>query len=132
MSNSTLTYDKIGVISSTLCMIHCIITPFIFLAKVCSISCCSEAPVWWQIIDYLFLGISFVAVYYSTKDKSLDWLKIFFWITWFFLFITIVNHTLEIIYLNPNLIYIPAFLIIMLHLYNMHFHKCHNKNCCPE
>tara|TARA_B110000091_G_scaffold4641_1_gene4577 strand:+ start:3324 stop:3722 length:399 start_codon:yes stop_codon:yes gene_type:complete len=132
MNNRNLTYDKIGVISSTLCMIHCIITPFIFLAKVCTISCCSDAPVWWQIIDYLFLGISFVAVYYTTKDRSLDWLKISFWITWFILLITIVNHTLEIIYLNPNLIYIPAFLIIMLHLYNMHFHKCHNKNCCPK
>lgn len=132
MSNSTLTYDKIGVISSALCMIHCIITPFVFLAKVCSISCCSDAPLWWQIIDYLFLGISFLAVYYSTKDKSLDWLKISFWTTWFILLITIVNHTLEIIYLNPYLIYIPAFFIIILHLYNMYFHKCQNKNCSLE
>ena len=132
MSNSTLTYDKIGVISSTLCMLHCIMTPFIFLAKACSISCCSEAPVWWQIIDYLFLVISFVAVYYTTKNNSLDWLKISFWITWLVLLISIVNHTLEFIPLNADLIYIPAFLIIMLHIYNIHFHKCENKNCCPS
>lgn len=130
MSNRTLTYDKIGVISSTLCMLHCIMTPFIFLAKACSISCCSDAPVWWQIIDYLFLGISFIAVYYTTKNNRLDWLKISFWITWLVLLITIVNHTLEFIPHNPDLIYIPAFLIIMLHIYNILFHKCENKNCC--
>ena len=70
MSNSNLTYDKIGVISSTLCMIHCIITPFIFLAKACSISCCSDGPVLWQIIDYLFLGISFLQSIIQQKIRA--------------------------------------------------------------
>ena len=51
-------YDKIGIISSSLCMIHCMGTPFIFIAKACTTTCCSNAPTWWLMIDYLFLIIS--------------------------------------------------------------------------
>ena len=70
-----LHYDKIGIISSSLCMIHCIGTPFIFIAKACSVTCCSEAPTWWLMIDYLFLIISFIAIYYTTRKPTKSWLN---------------------------------------------------------
>ena len=61
--------DLIGVLASTLCTIHCLVTPFIFLASTCARDCCNGAPTWWLWIDYGFLIISFFAVYQSTKTK---------------------------------------------------------------
>ena len=49
--------DSIGIIASTLCTIHCIVTQFIFIARACTATCCSDAPLWWLMIDYLFLII---------------------------------------------------------------------------
>ena len=71
-------YDNVGIVASSLCMIHCLGTPFLFIAKACSTSCCSEAPIWWQLIDYLFLIISFVAIYFATKNTNHYWIKIAF------------------------------------------------------
>ena len=55
MNPRSYSLDNIGIIASSLCMIHCIGTPFLFIAKACSVSCCSDVPIWWQLIDYFFL-----------------------------------------------------------------------------
>ena len=31
--------DRIGIIASTLCIIHCLMTPVLFVVKACSTSC---------------------------------------------------------------------------------------------
>lgn len=127
MLRNQLSLDTIGIISGTLCMIHCIGTPFLFIAKACSTSCCSEAPLWWQIIDYLFLIISFVAIYFVNKNVSKNWIKLSFWFSWIVLLLVILNHTFEIINLPKNIIYAPTFSIIALHFYNLKFCNCQNK-----
>ena len=119
-----------GIIASTLCMIHCIGTPFIFIAKACSTTCCAEAPLWWVVIDYIFLFISFIAIYFINKDLKKGWLKNAFWISWFILLFTILNQSLQIIDIPKNFIYIPAISIIVLHFYNLQFCKCKNDACC--
>ena len=126
---ATISLDRVGIISSILCMIHCIGTPFLFIAKACSTSCCSDAPLWWQIIDYLFLVISFIAIYSVSKKSTLRWLKLSFWISWFVLLITILNHTFQIVNLHSNSIYVPGLLIVVLHFYNLQFCKCSNQTC---
>ena len=128
----TYSLDNIGIIASSLCMIHCIGTPFLFIAKACSASCCSEAPLWWQIIDYLFLFISFIAIYFATKKTSSNYMKIGFWISWFILLLTILNHTFQIYYAPKNFIYIPASAVIILHFYNLRFCKCSKDSCCID
>jgi hypothetical protein len=72
--------DVLGVLASGLCLIHCIATPFIFVAQTCSASCCSVAPTWWSTIDYVFLGISFFAIYWSVQNTSKNWIKYALWI----------------------------------------------------
>jgi hypothetical protein len=49
--------DGIGALASTLCLIHCLITPFIFVVQSCATSCCASAPAWWLFFDYFFLII---------------------------------------------------------------------------
>ena len=121
--------DRIGIISSTLCMLHCLATPFLFLAAVCSTSCCSDAPIWWKIIDYFFLIISLVAVYSVCNKSKISWLKISLWTSWFLLLIIILNHTFQIISINSNYIYIPGVAIALLHFYNLKFCSCDNEAC---
>jgi len=74
--------DLIGAGASTLCTIHCLATPFLFLASTCTKSCCSAAPSWWLWIDYAFLLISFFAIYKSTRITSKFWIKPTLWMSW--------------------------------------------------
>ena len=129
---SLLPFDSVGIIASTLCAIHCIVTPFLFIAKACTATCCSDAPSWWLMIDYLFLIISFIAIFFISKNLSIKWLKNAFWISWIVLLFTIVNHSINITYLPKNFIYIPSILIIILHFYNLQFCKCQNETCCSK
>tara|TARA_Y100000739_G_C20494411_1_gene411966 strand:- start:530 stop:943 length:414 start_codon:yes stop_codon:yes gene_type:complete len=127
-----LPYDSIGIIASTLCTIHCIVTPFVFIAKACTATCCSNAPSWWLMIDYLFLFISLLAILFISKNINIKWLKIAFWVSWFALLFSIANHSLNIFQLHQNFTYIPSAAIIILHLYNLQFCKCKNETCCVE
>ena len=129
MNRVLVPYDSIGIIASALCTIHCIATPFLFIAKACSATCCSEAPTWWIMIDYLFLVISFIAIFFITKNTTKNWLKRSFWTSWLVLLFTILNHSVNIIQLPNNFIYIPAVAIIILHFYNLQFCKCQNQTC---
>lgn len=121
--------DYIGALSSCLCLIHCLATPFLFIAKACSATCCSDTPQWWQLIDYLFLIISFFAIYYAVKKSSKKSLNYGLWISWGVLCCVIINETLGFILLPEWVIYIPAFSIILLHLYNHRYCQCANDKC---
>lgn len=124
-----LDYDKIGIISSSLCMFHCIGTPFIFIAKACSATCCSDAPTWWLMIDYLFLIISFIAIYFTTRKATKSWLNVSFWIAWAVLLFATLEHSLSLSIVPKYFIYIPALAVVILHIYNLKLNKCENENC---
>ena len=130
MIKVALPFDNIGIVAGFLCAIHCIATPFLFIAKACTATCCSDAPSWWLIIDYLFLIISFMAIFFTSKNLTIKWLKNAFWISWIVLLFTIANHSINIISLPKNSIYIPSILIVILHFYNLQFCKCQNETCC--
>ena len=122
--------DVLGTLASSLCLIHCIATPFIFIAKSCSASCCSATPLWWRFIDYLFLVISFAAIYWTTKSTTLSWIKPILWCSWFMLFIIIINEKIGLLSLPDTIIYVPAISLVMLHLYNKKYCNCENDKCC--
>ena len=132
MNRIILPFDNIGIIASTLCTIHCIATPFLFIAKACTVTCCSDAPFWWVLIDYLFLVISFYAIFSISKNLTVKWLKSSFWISWLVLLITIANHSINIINLPKNFIYIPSIVIVVLHFYNLKYCKCQDEKCCTS
>ena len=121
--------DKIGIMASSLCLIHCLATPFLFIAKACTATCCSDTPSWWKMIDYLFLVISFGAIYYATKNSSKIWVKVALWSSWIILLFTILNESFKIIPIPESFIYWPALSIVLLHLYNHRFCKCGDDGC---
>lgn len=125
--NNTIDFNYIGIISSTLCFIHCLATPFLFLAKTCSVTCCDSSPVWWRVLDVLFLLLSFYAVYSATKETSKKWVKIALYITWVLLLLVILNEYFHFILLFEEAIYFPSILLIVFHFYNKR--SCTNGSC---
>ena len=122
--------DAVGAISSGLCMIHCLATPFFFVAAACSKSCCAAAPSWWLWIDYLFLGISFMAVLHSTKTIKVSFVKYGLWVSWVGLLLFILNVSYGYWDVSDNIKFIPAFSLIGFHLYNLRYCKCEKNQCC--
>lgn len=110
--------DVIGALASGLCLIHCIATPFIFLAQTSSATIGNSAPAWWGIIDIVLVVISFYAVYWSTLNSSKSWMKYALWISWSALGIIILNEKLHLLAIPEFSIYIPAIALVLFHLYN--------------
>lgn len=118
--------DKVGIIASALCMIHCIATPFLFLAR----SCCEASPNWWSSLDFVFLAVSFFAIYQSSKNSSKNWIKYAMWTSWLFLLIIILNEKLKFVSVFESASYFPAMTLVFLHFYNLKYCQCKTETCC--
>ena len=126
--------DGIGAAASTLCLVHCLITPVIFIVQTCTATCCSSSgvPDWWIWLDYLFLIISVVAVYFSANNTSKDWMMYALWGSWFALFVVVMNERIELFTLPKYVNYIPALLLVFFHIYNRKYCKCQDDTCCTS
>ena len=120
--------DSIGMISSSLCIVHCLATPFLFVFKAtCNLSCHS-APLWWRSVDVLFLAISLMAVIYSYRNSSRQWVKGLLVTSWVFLLLTEISKFYIHSELVHFLLYIPATSLILTHFYNKKY--CCSSKCC--
>jgi len=124
--------DELGAMASGLCLMHCVATPFIFLVQSCTVTGCSEAPIWWRFIDYLFLIISFFAIYRTTQTTSSTWMKPALWGSWGLLCFIILNEKMSWFSIPEYAIYIPAMGLIALHLYNRKYCQCNTDKCCTH
>jgi hypothetical protein len=132
MKNTLLKPDTIGAFASSLCMAHCIVTPFIFIVHTCALSGCKLTPIWWQLIDYFFLLISFIAISQSVKTTSNKLIKPLLWVNWFALFLVVINDKLEILQVPEIFRYVVAISLSVLHIYNLNYCQCKNENCCAK
>lgn len=117
--------DTLGALASALCIIHCLATPIIFVAHAQihhQISSGHNVPLWWGVIDVLFLIVSLVAVYHSSKFSNKLGVKLVFYVCWFALAFIILNEKLHLVSLEEWWIYLPATTLIFLHLYNHRQH----------
>tara|TARA_B100000674_G_scaffold235749_1_gene193712 strand:+ start:44 stop:439 length:396 start_codon:yes stop_codon:yes gene_type:complete len=130
MNSSIQKPDSIGVLSSILCMIHCIATPFFFVATACTATCCSAAPLWWQWLDYFFLVVSFIAVRHSTNETTSKFVEVGLWFSWLSLLVLILNIKFMWLNISPNAKFIPAFTLIGFHIYNLKYCQPDKKPCC--
>jgi len=125
-----VTPDLFGALASSLCLVHCAATPLLFIAKSCSATCCADTPIWWQVIDYIFIVISFVAIYYATKKSTKRWVQTALWSSWILLLFTLLGETLQLGLFPKSSIYAPALLIVGLHFYNLKYCQCSEDKCC--
>ena len=124
--------DLIGATASTLCTIHCMATPFLFLASTCTKSCCVSAPLWWIWIDYAFLFISLFAVYKSTKSTSKFWIKFVLWGSWIALSSFIFMEQNTLLNLSDYYKYSAALSLAFFHVYNLKYCQCESENCMAD
>lgn len=134
MNTNTLTQksDIVGIVASGLCLVHCLLTPVLFVAKTCSASCCAGAPSWWLWFDLAFLLVSFFAVSKTTDSTSKKWVKYGLWTSWALLALVVFNEQLGLVYLSKYISFIPAISLVGLHIYNLKYCRCNQDACCVD
>jgi multidrug transporter EmrE-like cation transporter len=121
--------DSIGALASSLCLLHCLATPFLFMAQSHLAHHSDTTPYWWQVIDLIFLAISFLALNQSTKSSTSKPIRYSLWISWFFLCTLIINEKMALYPLPEVALYVVAILLTSLHLYNLKYCQCQSENC---
>lgn len=124
--------DSIGATATVLCLIHCIATPLLFIAQTNATHHNHSVPLWWKSIDFIFVAISFFAVFWSVRNTQIQWIKTAFWIAWAALTFVILNEKLELIHLAEAVIYAPALALVSLHIYNRRHCQCKDGDCCSS
>ena len=120
--------NLIGAWASTLCLLHCLLTPILFIVQ----AGMAKHPKWWGILDIVFLIISLFAIWQSSITSSKKWMKISLWISWGLLLIIVINEKLSLFPLAEQAIYIPTVSLVFLHLYNQKYCKCSDDSCCTK
>jgi len=129
ITKETIRPDVLGAAASGLCAIHCIATPFLFVMQSCAAqSCCSTSPAWWSAIDYVFIGITYFAIHHSSKQTSKSWLMPILYMAWALLSALVLNEKFSVYQLASEWKYIAAFILIVLHLYNLKYGKAQEEH----
>ncbi len=124
--------DRIGVVSSSLCMLHCFATPFLFLSQSSLIFLSLDFTLPWLLINYVFLFISFIAIFFSVKNSSNKIIRVLLYLFWFLLSGLIINESLGILSIPETATYLSASSLICLHIYNLNYCRCDNEDCCAS
>lgn len=124
--------DTFGALASTLCVIHCVATPFLFVVQSCALHGCDATPSWWKNLDFLFLVVSFFAVNQSVKTTSKSFMKPLLWINWSLLCLVLVNEKMHWLSLSEYVTYTFAISLAVIHLYNLKYCQCKSTTCCAS
>ena len=127
---TTKNSDYIGAIAGVLCIIHCIITPLLFLIN--AELATKQALFALQSIGYVFLIISFFAVYRSALNTTNNTVKVLFFLLWGALLFLILNESFGAFRIAETFTFISAFSLSALHIYNLKFCQCKDESCCTN
>ena len=122
--------DYFGITSSVLCMIHCFATPFLFITQAQTATIAHEIPFLWQSVNYFFLLLSFIAVYFSIKNSTKFFVKVLLFAFSFMLGFLIINEGLEGFYIQEFYTYLSASFLSLTHIYNLKYCNCKDEECC--
>ena len=115
--------DLFGVLTCSMCLVHCISTPLILISFSSLNTKLSMSYSWWSNLDYVFLIISFLLVHISAQTTRIKIMKFFFWLSWFSLFLVIINEKTELYEFSEYLIYLITTGLSLLHLFNLKYCK---------
>ena len=124
--------DHLGILSSILCLIHCFITPFIYVSFAALFTQNEFLSFSLKGTNLIFIIISLVAVNRSTKITTSKIIKPIFWLSWIFLFFVLFNEVAMIIELPEIISYTSGLILAGVHIYNLNFCGCKDENCCNQ
>ena len=120
--------DNYGVAFSSLCMLHCYLTPLLFLTQ----GHLSFVPGWWQSLNFLFLALSFLAICFSVKNSTSLVVKFLLFTFWFALAFLLISEEFEFFHLPEAMTYAAGFSLAFLHIYNNKYCNCNDGECCVD
>ena len=111
--------DYIGITGSVLCIIHCLITPVLLLTT--SLLQDSTLRVGYLSLDYIFIGVNIVAVYFATRHYAPSSIKLSLW-GFLFLFATalLLEETAPVF---KYVAYVASAGLVITHLLNIRQHR---------
>ncbi len=115
-----LNSDYLGLISSALCLIHCLALPFIVVFFGEALHSIEHL----EFLDWIFAIISLYAAYDSIKRTNSNYLKLSFVLGWILFIIGIVMHEDPIF---SYTLHLGSIVLISSHLVN---YKLYKKNSC--
>lgn len=115
--------DFFGVLTCSLCLLHCISTPLILISFTSLNTELSMSYSWWSNFDYVFIFISFFMVYFSSRVTPVKMMKYLFWLSWGILFLIIINEKTELFQFSEYTTYLAALALSLLHIYNLKYCK---------
>jgi len=121
--------DTFGIIAGSLCFVHCLLTPLLFVIPIGNFDDTLAASFWWSNLDFFFLAISFFAVQRSSKITSKKIMKSLLWMFWTLLFLLVLNEKNELIHLPEIIMYTVTITLVSLHAYNLKYCTCKKDNC---
>ena len=127
---TTKNSDYIGAISGILCIIHCIVTPLLFLIN--AELATKQNLFALQLMGYVFLIISFFAVYRSALNTTNYTVKVLFFFFWGALLFLILNESFGAFRIAETFTFVSAFSLSALHIYNLNYCQCKDETCCTN
>jgi len=118
--------NLLGAAASGLCAVHCAATPLLFAAKPVLEHAAgghdhAHGSPLWAAFDYIFLVLSFVAVWYSTRHTDHRKLKWVLWISWTVFAVGLLSEPFDLTY-GSWLMYGGSIALVVAHLKN--FQHC--------
>ncbi|KGE86980.1 MAG: MerC domain-containing protein [Phaeodactylibacter xiamenensis] len=116
--------DVVGAWASGLCAVHCAATPLLFAAHATAhaggehLRESGALPWYWAGLDWAFLALAFVAVFFASKRATTSWIKWGMWGALSVIAAVIVSETFELHLVSHAFMYVGAFALIGLHVYN--------------
>ncbi len=123
--------DELGMVSSFLCILHCIATPVLLMVLPISSVTQSGSQNWWGWLDIIFLLISSIAVFWAVQRSPKLWIRISMVVSLLMLCLFIVNERFVGVEFPFDMVYFPAFTLIVLHLVNRKYRR-HETGFCEN
>lgn len=128
--------DLLGILASGLCAVHCAVTPLFFAARpFLDKAIHQEEHGWhdahwgWAMLDYLFLLLSLLAVWHSSRHTDSRPIKRLFWAAWVCFAVGLMLEAGHLA-IGKWMMYAGSIALIATHIANFrHCRICREESC---
>ena len=122
--------DLLGVSASGLCAIHCALAPVLFASRPVLESSLAEhghGPGFWALLDYLFLILSLLAVWFSARHTINKRIKVIFWVSWLVFTVGLLSESFHFEQ-GKWFMYLGSIALVVAHSYNHRYCKTNKES----